>query len=64
MPEIDWGITPGWGGTSRLARAVGWRKAKEWNLLGDTTGAANIGHFQTREGREQHRGLSRDFWQE
>ncbi|MHC4102983.1 MAG: enoyl-CoA hydratase/isomerase family protein, partial [Planctomycetota bacterium] len=34
MPEIDWGITPGWGGTSRLARAVGWRKAKEWNLIG------------------------------
>jgi enoyl-CoA hydratase/carnithine racemase len=34
MPEIDWGITPGWGGTSRLARQVGWRKAKEWNLIG------------------------------
>ncbi|MGI9283888.1 MAG: enoyl-CoA hydratase/isomerase family protein [Pseudomonadales bacterium] len=34
MPEIDWGITPGWGGTSRLARHVGWRKAKEWNLIG------------------------------
>lgn len=34
MPEIDWGITPGWGGTSRLARHVGWRKAKEWNLVG------------------------------
>ncbi|MGO9157662.1 enoyl-CoA hydratase/isomerase family protein [Mycobacterium sp.] len=34
MPEIDWDITPGWGGTSRLARFVGRRKAKEWNLLG------------------------------
>ncbi|OBA84187.1 hypothetical protein A9W99_05115 [Mycobacterium sp. 1164966.3] len=34
MPEIDWDITPGWGGTSRLARIAGRRKAKEWNLLG------------------------------
>ncbi|SON60584.1 Short-chain-enoyl-CoA hydratase [Mycobacterium simulans] len=34
MPEIDWDITPGWGGTSRLARFAGRRKAKEWNLLG------------------------------
>jgi enoyl-CoA hydratase len=34
MPEIDWEITPGWGGTSRLARFAGRRKAKEWNLIG------------------------------
>ncbi len=34
MPEIDWGITPGWGGTTRLARLVGRRMAKEINLLG------------------------------
>src|SRR5581483_9947737 len=34
MPEIDWDITPGWGGTSRLARIAGRRKAKEWNRLG------------------------------
>jgi enoyl-CoA hydratase len=34
MPEIDWEITPGWGGTSRLPRFAGRRKAKEWNLLG------------------------------
>jgi enoyl-CoA hydratase/carnithine racemase len=34
MPEIDWEITPGWGGTSRLAKLVGTRKAKEWNLIG------------------------------
>jgi enoyl-CoA hydratase/carnithine racemase len=34
MPEIDWDITPGWGGTSRLARVAGRRKAKEWNLVG------------------------------
>lgn len=40
MPEIDWGITPGWGGTSRLARHVGWRKAKEWNLIGQLFSAS------------------------
>jgi enoyl-CoA hydratase/carnithine racemase len=34
MPEIDWDITPGWGGTSRLVRFAGRRKAKEWNLVG------------------------------
>ena len=34
MPEVDWGITPGWGGTTRLARLVGRRMAKEINLLG------------------------------
>ncbi len=34
MPEVDWNITPGWGGTSRLVRYVGRRKAKEMNLIG------------------------------
>jgi enoyl-CoA hydratase/carnithine racemase len=34
MPEIDWDITPGWGGISRLSRFAGRRKAKEWNMLG------------------------------
>ncbi len=34
MPEIDWDITPGWGGLTRLARYAGRRKAKEWNLIG------------------------------
>ncbi|MDO8704377.1 MAG: enoyl-CoA hydratase/isomerase family protein [Sulfuricaulis sp.] len=34
MPEIDWDITPGWGGISRLPRFAGRRKAKEWNLIG------------------------------
>jgi enoyl-CoA hydratase/carnithine racemase len=34
MPEINWDITPGWGGCSRLARFAGRRKTKEWNLLG------------------------------
>jgi len=31
--EIDWDITPGWGGVTRLARFAGRRKAKEWNLI-------------------------------
>ena len=34
MPEVDVGITPGWGGTTRLARFIGRRRAKEINLLG------------------------------
>jgi enoyl-CoA hydratase len=40
MPEIDWDITPGWGGTSRLPRFAGRRKAKEWNLIGALFDAA------------------------
>ena len=40
MPEINWDITPGWGGTSKLAKHVGRRKAKEWNLLGTLFSAA------------------------
>jgi enoyl-CoA hydratase len=34
MPEVDVGITPGWGGTTRMTRLVGRRMAKEINLLG------------------------------
>lgn len=34
MPEIDWDITPGWGGISRINRFAGRRKAKEWNMIG------------------------------
>jgi enoyl-CoA hydratase len=34
MPEINWDITPGWGGTGRLAKFAGRRKAKEWTLIG------------------------------
>jgi len=33
MPEVDVGITPGWGGTTRLARLIGRRRAKEINLI-------------------------------
>jgi enoyl-CoA hydratase/carnithine racemase len=34
MPEVDVGITPGWGGTTRLARLIGRRMVKEINMLG------------------------------
>lgn len=40
MPEIDWEITPGWGGISRIGRFAGRRKSKEWNLLGALFDAA------------------------
>jgi enoyl-CoA hydratase/carnithine racemase len=45
MPEIDWEITPGWGGTSRLARIAGRRKAKEWNLIGALFDAATAERY-------------------
>jgi len=34
MPEINWDITPGWGGTAKIAKFAGRRKALEWNLRG------------------------------
>jgi enoyl-CoA hydratase len=34
MPEVDVVITPGWGGTTRMARLIGRRMTKEINLLG------------------------------
>lgn len=40
MPEINWDITPGWGGTGRLSKFAGRRKAKEWNLIGALFAAA------------------------
>jgi enoyl-CoA hydratase/carnithine racemase len=46
MPEIDVGITPGWGGTTRMARLIGRRMTKEVNLLGaphSATRAADLG---------------------
>lgn len=33
MPEVDWGITPGWGGTTRMQRFINRRRTKEINLL-------------------------------
>ena len=40
MPEVDVGITPGWGGTTRMARLIGRRLTKEINLLGALHGAS------------------------
>ncbi|MDQ3760045.1 MAG: enoyl-CoA hydratase/isomerase family protein [Actinomycetota bacterium] len=40
MPEVDVGITPGWGGTTRMARLIGRRMTKEVNLLGALHSAA------------------------
>lgn len=34
MPEVDIGLTPGWGGTTRMARLIGRRMAKEINFIG------------------------------
>lgn len=34
MPEVDSGITPGWGGTSRMSRYIGKRRTKEINIIG------------------------------
>lgn len=46
MPEVDVGITPGWGGTTRMTRLIGRRMTKEVNLLGalhPATRAAELG---------------------
>jgi enoyl-CoA hydratase len=45
MPEVDVGITPGWGGTTRLARLIGRRMTKEVNLLGALYPAARAAHL-------------------
>ena len=34
MPEVDSGITPGWGGTTRMSRFIGKRRTKEINIIG------------------------------
>ena len=45
MPEINWDITPGWGGTAKIAKFAGRRKAKEWNLLGALFSAAKAERY-------------------
>jgi enoyl-CoA hydratase/3-hydroxyacyl-CoA dehydrogenase len=39
QPEVNLGIIPGFGGTQRLARLVGYAKALELNLIGDAIDA-------------------------
>lgn len=40
MPEVDSGMTPGWGGTTRMIRLIGRRRAKEINMIGALQSAA------------------------
>lgn len=40
MPEVDSAMTPGWGGTTRMIRLIGRRRAKEVNLIGALHSAA------------------------
>jgi enoyl-CoA hydratase/carnithine racemase len=40
MPEVDSGMTPGWGGTTRMIRLIGRRRAKEVNMIGAIHSAA------------------------
>ncbi len=39
QPEINLGIIPGFGGTQRLAKVIGMRRAKEWIYTGDMVDA-------------------------
>jgi enoyl-CoA hydratase len=39
QPEINLGIIPGFGGTQRLPKVIGMRRAKEWIYLGDMVDA-------------------------
>lgn len=45
QPEIDLGIIPGFGGTQRLPRLVGYAKALEMNLVGQPIGADSAYEF-------------------
>src|SRR6266481_2989370 len=45
MPEIDWDITPGWGGVTQLQKVAGRRKTKERKLIGQLFDAQTAQHF-------------------
>ena len=40
VPEVKWGLIPGWGGTQRLPRLIGRAKAAELVLTGNSVDAA------------------------
>jgi enoyl-CoA hydratase len=40
QPEINLGVTPGWGGSQRLPRRIGVARARRWILTGRSVGAA------------------------
>ncbi len=40
QPEVNLGLMPGWGGTFRLARAIGYSRALDWALTGRAVNAA------------------------
>ncbi len=41
LPEVGLGLIPGFGGTQRLARRIGWGRARAWLLTGETLPAEN-----------------------
>ncbi len=45
QPEINLGIIPGFGGTQRLAKVIGIRRAKEWIYTGDMVDAKTAEAF-------------------
>ncbi|MGA7924293.1 MAG: enoyl-CoA hydratase/isomerase family protein [Thermoplasmata archaeon] len=40
QPEINIGVVPGWGGSRRLTRTIGPRRARHWIMTGEKVGAA------------------------
>jgi enoyl-CoA hydratase len=60
MPEINWDITPGWGGTGKIAKYAGRRKAKEWNLVGALFSAQKAERYDLVNRLVEPEGLERE----
>ncbi len=45
LPEVSLGLIPGFGGTVKLTRAVGIRRAREWTMTGEVVSAADALNF-------------------
>ncbi len=54
LPEINLGIFPGWGGTSRLPKLIGHPKAREMILTGKTISAAEAACLGMIDGVVDH----------